>query len=125
MLKFFKIFIFVSLFISGYCNFTQSKFKLIKNVQASYNFEQLNILTSFPIKYKINCLAKCNEMAIACMMAIFSISKCNIYGSSVSVMEMIPSATNETKLFKKVEKNCSSNQFFDGISCCKFKKNRK
>jgi hypothetical protein len=98
----------------------QSNFKLIKNVQVSLSFDNFNLFSSFSSKNKMNCYAKCNQMADACLMAISVSSNCSLYGSSVSLQEMIPASTSEVKLFKKVESNCFSNQFFDGISCCKF-----
>jgi hypothetical protein len=120
-LKSFKMLIFISLFISGYSKLRESNFKLIKNAQVSFNFDKFNLLGSYSFKNRIDCLAKCNQMANTCMMVISNrSSSCLLYRSSVSLKETVSSANKEIRLFKKLENNCSSHQFYDGISCCKF-----
>jgi hypothetical protein len=117
---FFKIICLLITLQNGFPVFLQSRYRVIKNVQLSWNFTKQNLLDSFTSRSKLNCLAECNILNRKCVMVSITDQICNLFGSAASEYEMVFNGTENNELFKKLERNCSSYQFYDGTSCCRF-----
>jgi len=114
-----KITIFILFLKTLYSEVKSSKYKIYNNVQVSENFEKQNLIESYSSNSKLHCLSKCNQLNNICMMVAIQNQSCKLYGSVATENEIETNRTDERKLFKKLERNCSNKQFFDGINCSK------